>query len=216
MSETSETSETVRSTASSVAHATVKQHAIDTRELPWYRTRSFLIVFAAILLLAASWSYALLRSEAQQTLDQRVYAVASQLKCPICQGESVADSPSGLAQEMRGLIRQQLQEGKSGQQIIQYFEESYGTQIVWSPPWQGFSLLVWLVPIALLLGGTILVFFVFRDWRLATIAPVSESDTTESDKTLRDDAGLELYRAQLEEELALDDPLFAHERKELR
>ena len=213
----SEMSETVRSTANSVMHETsTKRHGKNpavTRELPWYRTRSFLIVCAAILLLAASWSYALLRSETQQTLDQRVYAIASQLKCPICQGESVADSPSGLAQEMRGLIRQQLQEGKSQQQIIQYFEESYGTQIVWSPPWQGFSLLVWLVPIALLLGGTILVFFVFRDWRLATITPISENTIEESDKTLMDDAELEQYRAQLEEELALDDPLF--ERKEL-
>ena len=117
---------------------------------------------------------------------------------------------------MRGLIRQQLQEGKSSQQIIQYFEESYGTQIVWSPPWQGFSLLVWLVPIALLLGGTILVFFVFRDWRLATITPISENVTEESDKTLMDDAELEQYRAQLEEELALDDPLFEQKQKELR
>ncbi len=172
----------------------------------WYRSRPMLIVAAIVILLAISWTFMLLRNQSSKTLDQRVYEVASQLKCPICEGESVANSPSGLAQEMRGVIRQKLQEGQSEQQIIQYFETRY-PGIVWSPPWQGFSLLAWLVPIVLLLGGTIVVFTVMLDWRKASVVPVS-SDVNGRDESGENDLGE--YRQQLEEELAAEDPLFWH------
>src|SRR5437867_3436298 len=101
----------------------------------------------ALVIVALTWSFTILTHPPTPTLDQRVHDVASQLKCPICQGESVADSPSLLAQQMRGVIREQLQSGKSEQEVIQYFQSSYGDQIVWSPSWQGFTLLAWLVPI---------------------------------------------------------------------
>lgn len=173
----------------------------------WYRSRPMLIVGAIVILLAISWTFMLLHNQSSKTLDQRVYEVASQLKCPICEGESVANSPSGLAQEMRGVIRQKLQEGQSEQQIIQSFEASYGPGIVWSPPWQGFSLLAWLVPIVLLLGGTIVVFTVMLDWRKASIVPATAS-LDERHESEEDD--LAEYRRQLEEELAAEDSLFRH------
>src|SRR5438445_1510590 len=117
--------------------------------------RSLFIAIAVVAIVAAIWSYVFLQNPPQETLDQRVHDVASQLKCPVCQGESVADSPAQISQQMRGIIRQQLKAGKSEQEVIQYFRNSYGDQIVWSPPWQGFTLLAWLVPICLMLGGII-------------------------------------------------------------
>src|SRR5216684_3166304 len=169
------------------------------------RRRSLFIALAVVAMLAAVWSYVLLQHPPQQTLDQRVQAVGAQLKCPICQGESVADSPSQLSQQMRGVIRQQLQSGKSEQEVIQYFRTSYGDQIVWSPPWQGFTLLAWLVPIGLLLAGIILLFFVLRDWR--ALAPAS-STTADPELASVDEVDLAFYRVQLEQELAADDPIF--------
>src|SRR5947209_3399757 len=127
--------------------------------------RSLMVVIGIIALLGALWSYMLFTASAHQTLDQRVYNVGSQLKCPVCQGESVADSPSAISQQMRGVIRKQLQSGKSEQEVIQYFVSNYGEQIVWSPPWQGFSLLTWLVPIGLFIGGVFWMFFTLRNWR---------------------------------------------------
>jgi cytochrome c-type biogenesis protein CcmH len=168
--------------------------------------RPLFIVLVAVALVGALWSYMLLNASTHRTLDQRVQDVASQLKCPICQSESVADSPSGLAQQMRSVIRQQLQQGKSEQEIIQYFVSSYGEGIVWSPPWQGFSLLAWLVPIGLLVGGGILLFFIFRDWRMAK--PLNRIDDEEAESHPVADADLERYRGQLERELASEDPLF--------
>src|SRR6059058_3505411 len=138
--------------------------------------RPLFVALAVLAIVGAVWSYVFLQNPAQPTLDQRVHEVASQLKCPVCQGESVADSPSQLSQQMRGVIRQQLQSGKSEQEVIQYFRTSYGDQIVWLPPWQGFTLLAWLVPIGLLLAGIILLFFVLRDWRALEPASSTAAD----------------------------------------
>jgi len=168
--------------------------------------RPLFIALAVLASLGAVWSYVFLQNPPQPSLDQRVHDVASQLRCPVCQGESVADSPSQLSQQMRGVIRQQLQSGKSEQEVIQYFRTSYGDQIVWSPPWQGFTLLTWLVPIGLLLAGIILLFFVLRDWR--ALAPAS-STAGDPEPASVDEVDLAFYRAQLEQELAADDPIFA-------
>lgn len=174
------------------------------------RRHSLFIALAVVAILAAVWSYVLLQHPPQQTLDQRVQAIGAQLKCPVCQGESVADSQSQLAQQMRGVIRQQLQAGKSEQEVIQYFRASYGDQIVWSPPWQGFSLIAWLVPIALVVGGVFLLGFVLREWRMVTPGGATPDDVELANV---DEADLAPYRAQLERELAADDPIFARQKR---
>src|SRR5947208_17169897 len=167
--------------------------------------RPLLIGLAVVAIVGAIWMALFLRNPPQQTLDQRVHTIGEQLKCPVCQSESVADSSSALAQQMRGIIRQQLQEGWSDQEVIAYFQARYGEQIVWSPPWQGFSLLAWLVPIGLMLGGTMLLFFVLRDWRTRTPA---NSTTEDGELANVDEAELAIYRAQLEQELAAEDAIF--------
>lgn len=129
------------------------------------KRRSLLLGIAVIAIVGSIWSYMLITAPPQGTLDQRVHDVASQLKCLVCQGESVADSPATLSQQMRALIRQQLQSGKSEQEVIQYFVSRYGDRILWSPPWQGFTLLAWFVPIGLLLAGVLLLFFILRNWQ---------------------------------------------------
>src|SRR5262245_29414224 len=65
--------------------------------------------------------------------DPRVREVARDLQCPICQNLSVADSPSALAGDMRALIAKQLEQGRSKEQIEQYFVERYGEGILLSP-----------------------------------------------------------------------------------
>ncbi len=172
------------------------------------KNRKLFLALAIGAVVAAIWSAMLLVSPQQPTLDQRVADVASQLKCPICQGESVQDSSSELAQQMRGVIRQQLQSGKSEQQVIQYFVDRYGEQIVLVPRRQGFTLLAWLVPLILLLTGAGLLFFVLRDWR-ASRPPLDENAPGNSpEQVYAVESDLEDYRAQLEQELAAADPLF--------
>src|SRR5260221_5343975 len=114
------------------------------------RRRLLLLCIAILAIVGSIWSYVLITAPPQETLDQREHDVASQLKCLVCQGESVADSPALLSQQMRTIIRQQLQSGKSEQEIIQYLVSRYGNRILWSPPWLGFTLLSWLISTSML------------------------------------------------------------------
>src|SRR6266496_5749077 len=170
------------------------------------KRRSFLLALAVAAIVGSIWFYVFLVKPPQQTLDQRVHDVASQLKCLVCQGESVADSPATLSQQMRGIIRQQLQSGKSEQEVIQYFVSRYGDRILLSPPWQGLTLLAWLVPVALMVGGILLLFVVLRSWQ-------SQSDKEPIDDRAEsvdiDENELAYYQQQIEQELAAEDPVFS-------
>ncbi len=175
--------------------------------------RPLYLCLAALAIIASVWLWLAFAVPRPETLDQQVRDVASQLRCPVCQGESVADAPSTLAQQMRSVIRAQLASGKSKQQVIQYFLSRYSAQdIVWSPPWQGFTLLAWLVPIVLLLAGLALLVFIWRDWRLQS-AILSPDNAPEmlgiaEDNSPPNDLEMAAYRARLEQELADDDVLF--------
>jgi cytochrome c-type biogenesis protein CcmH len=91
-------------------------------------------------------------------LDQRTNEVAGLLRCPVCQGLSVADSPATMAQDMKHQVRELLARGYSQEQILAYFERSYGQFVLLKPKFQGVSALVWLLPIAALIFGAIVVF----------------------------------------------------------
>lgn len=95
-------------------------------------------------------------------LFHRTSEVASLLRCPVCQGMSVADSPSEMAVNMKGQVRELLARGYTEEQILKYFELSYGQFVLLKPKFEGVTSMVWLLPVfALLIGGTI-VFFTLR------------------------------------------------------
>lgn len=181
------------------------------------KRRALLFAIAIGMIVAAIWSYVLLVSPAPESLDQRVHDVASQLKCPVCQGESVADSPSTISQQMRAVIRQQLQQGQSEQQIIQYFVSRYGNSILWAPPKQGFTILAWIIPIAILLSGALLLVLVLRGWLAGGRASTRSEDGAGSGEDAPPDSDeLRQFQAQLQQELAADDLLFARLNKEVK
>jgi len=90
-------------------------------------------------------------------LDKRTDEVAGLLRCPVCQGLSVADSPSTMARDMKQNVREMLGRGYTQEQILAFFERSYGQFVLLKPKFQGVSLLVWLLPIAALLFGAVVV-----------------------------------------------------------
>ena len=100
---------------------------------------------------------------AGEALLARTEDVAGLLRCPVCQGLSVADSPSKLAGEMRSEIETQLRAGRSPDRIRAFFIDRYGEWILLSPSRHGWNLLPWAVPIVGLLAGvTVWVVFVRR------------------------------------------------------
>jgi cytochrome c-type biogenesis protein CcmH len=104
-------------------------------------------------------------------LEKRTHEVAALLRCPVCQGLSVADSPSTMATNMRGQVRDLVAAGYDQEQILAYFERSYGEFVRLQPPLRGVNWLVWLAPVAGLLFGGAVVWWALRGPRGAPAGP---------------------------------------------
>ena len=96
--------------------------------------------------------------------EDAVREIAAQLRCPVCQNLSVADSPSELANQMRGVIREKLKAGETRQQIEAYFMEKYGEWVLLAPMKKGFNLLAWVLPFVGIVAGAFAVVFLTRRW----------------------------------------------------
>jgi cytochrome c-type biogenesis protein CcmH/NrfF len=97
-------------------------------------------------------------------LDARTAAVASTLRCPVCQGESIEASPSELAAEMRAVVRERLRAGDSPDAVRAYFVSKYGEWILLEPRMTGLNILLYVLPVVLVVGGVILVVVLVRRW----------------------------------------------------
>lgn len=125
------------------------------------------------LLVAAFAVLAGLAAAQEVELESRVFEIARQLRCPVCVSESVADSNAQLAQQMRELIQQQLEEGRSEAQIFSYFTNRYGDWIMLEPPRRGIHLVVWLLPIVAALLGVGVVAVLVRRWLASAREPIA-------------------------------------------
>ena len=85
--------------------------------------------------------------------DPRAYEVGLLLRCPVCQGMPIADSPADMAQSMMARIREMSAEGQSKEEIIAYFTERYGDWVLLEPRKEGLNWLVWVMPPLFLLLG---------------------------------------------------------------
>lgn len=114
-----------------------------------------IVIAVALLALAAALVFAARPHEA--TADERIDQITTELRCPVCQGLSVKDSTSETARQMRDLVTQRVREGRSNAEIQAEFRAAYGDWILLSPPVASWSGLVWLVPIAAVGAGLVLV-----------------------------------------------------------
>ncbi|HUQ16265.1 MAG TPA: cytochrome c-type biogenesis protein [Candidatus Saccharimonadales bacterium] len=112
--------------------------------------RLALIVAVLLVLGAAGWA----ARPQPVTAPQRVERISAELRCPVCQGLSVQDSPSETAREMRDQVARRVGEGRSDEEIRAEFRRSYGDWVFLAPPLAGPSALVWLFPLLLVVGGT--------------------------------------------------------------
>lgn len=136
----------------------------------------WLVVVAAVvaaLVIGASRS-------GPQTLDQRVHSLASQVRCPVCQGESAADSQVPAAAAIRDQIRQELVAGKSSPQVLSDLVGEYNTAILEKPQARGVGLLVWIIPVLVVAAGAAGLVLAFARWkrtgRPAGPAPAAEDE----------------------------------------
>ena len=97
-------------------------------------------------------------------LEAQTTAVASTLRCPVCQGESLQDSPSDLARQMRDVVRDKLRAGETPDQVRAYFVSKYGEWILLEPTMTGLNVVLYVIPVLLVIGGLVLVAFLVRRW----------------------------------------------------
>lgn len=110
----------------------------------------------AVIVLSLGVVIAVLSSNAP-TDTNRVEDLAIRLKCPVCESESIADSPSQVARDSYDLIAERVAEGWTDDEIVDFFVATYGDAVLLDPPARGATVILWIAPIAALaIGGLIL------------------------------------------------------------
>lgn len=102
------------------------------------------------------FSFLPLSLSAAQTDKTRADALYHQLRCVVCAGQSLAESHADMAVQMRALVRKQMKEGMSDQEILSFFAERYGDEILTTPPVNPFTWLLWVAPLLCVFFGLIL------------------------------------------------------------
>jgi cytochrome c-type biogenesis protein CcmH len=114
-------------------------------------------ILIAIALLALAGALVFAARPHEITAEERIDQITTELRCPVCQGLSVKDSTSETSRQMRDLVAQRVREGKTNAEIQAEFRAAYGDWIFLSPPVASWGGLVWLVPVAVIGAGLVLV-----------------------------------------------------------
>lgn len=119
-------------------------------------------------------------------LEKRVMALSEQLRCLVCQNETLAGSQADLAEDLRGLIREQMKAGKSDKEIIAFLTERYGKFILYKPPVDPTTYVLWFGPFILLLAGLLFLFRYLKQRRdLITEQPLSADERRRAETLLK-------------------------------
>lgn len=141
-------------------------------------------MIALVLSLVLTQGYAPPR-QGQEPLDQvheaRVQILGKQLRCAVCQGVSIADSPASMARAQLDKVRELVMEGKSDQEIYDYFVDRYGEWALMEPKKSGVTLGLWLAPLLLLVIGVISILSSTKKKDPAAPAPAADAPPAEDD-----------------------------------
>ncbi|WLS09205.1 cytochrome c-type biogenesis protein CcmH [Shinella sumterensis] len=148
------------------------------------------LLIAAAFLLAAFPAFAVNPDEvlSDPALEARARALSAQLRCMVCQNQSIDDSNAELARDLRLLVRERLTNGDSDEAVINYVVSRYGEFVLLNPRLRGETLLLWGAPIVLFLAGAAaMVLFVRKRGGKPTGTPLSDAEKAELDRALRRD-----------------------------
>lgn len=116
------------------------------------------ILFVMLISLAAPALAKEAKPVEDPQIEKRMQALTQQLRCLVCQNETLADSRADLAEDLRREIREQMKAGKSDQEIIAFLTQRYGDFVLYNPPVKATTYLLWFGPFVLLFGGTLLLY----------------------------------------------------------
>ncbi len=139
--------------------------------------RAFIVIFALCL---STFSFA---QTIDADLESRAVDIGHQLRCVVCQNQSIEESDASLAEDMRRLVRARLKAGDSEKEILDFMQERYGDFVLLKPPVQSNTYLLWFTPFAAVLAG--LIWFGLSRRRITEAAPLSEDERAELDTILK-------------------------------
>lgn len=149
----------------------------------------YLTIFIAIILLITV-GVGMVDAQTREPTDDEVNAIARELYCPVCENVPLDVCPTQACQQWRATIKEKLTNGWNEDQIKQYFVDQYGARVLATPPAEGFSVLVYILPPLAFAAGVYILYRAFKTWRRDADefvpAPMADDDP---------------YVAQMEEEL---------------
>jgi cytochrome c-type biogenesis protein CcmH len=137
------------------------------------------LLFAALVFVFATAAFGQADEVAHPDarVEQRLKNLGEQLRCLVCQNQTIAESTAPLALDLRNQIRAQVAAGRSDDEIRDYMVARYGDFVLYSPPFKATTILLWVGPFALLgVGIAVLAWIVLRRGRGAPVPVVTESD----------------------------------------
>lgn len=144
------------------------------------------LLFLAFLLVAPAQADV----ATEDPLERQTLEIAKDLRCAVCQNQPVSESNADLARDMRVIIREQLQQGRSREEIVQYFVDRYGDYVLMNPPKRGPGFLLWVLPLAVfgvLVGSGFMYLRHRRREALSSPPPLSAEDHALVEKVRREE-----------------------------
>ena len=148
-----------------------------------FRTGSWIAI--AVLALSAL-AVATFDEGSPRTTDEQVEAIARTLKCPVCDGQSVADSDSASSRAIRAEIARLVEDGRSADEVRAAVAAGFGDEVQLVPPSTGFAGLVWILPVAVLVLAAGGVAAAFARWRQRRRSTPSDADRLLVEQALRE------------------------------
>jgi len=157
----------------------------DARLPLWRRLAAPLLACALALVLVGAGAKEAVPESDDPVLEARMLTIAEELRCLVCQNETIAASHADLAVDLRKQIRIKLKAGQSKQEIVDFMVARYGDFVLYRPPFKATTLLLWLGPALLLLVGGLLFWRSLKSSQAAApAAPVDAADARRAEQLL--------------------------------
>ena len=128
----------------------------------------------------------------EEALQKKASEINDLIMCPLCAGQTIAQSSNETSRQMRDLVLKKLRQGETEEEILQYFESRYGERIMAKPNKKGFNLILWFFPFAFVALAAIVISFLIRRW---------SSRVQETPGAHFDEGQLSEYEERLKQEL---------------
>jgi len=122
------------------------------------------------------------------TIEEREAKLSTNLRCMVCQNQTLAESNAPLAADMRRQVREQLAQGRSEQQVVDWFEQRYGAFVRYDPPFMPSTWLLWLGPFVLLAAGFVAMWRILSRRHRTEPAPLTPAEQARAAALLGGDA----------------------------